>query len=62
MQIKGFREYLTGNYPMLSYDRVRINLRGHEHLDVRLTEIPIKSRKADLFPPNISNSSKFDKI
>ncbi|KAL4490435.1 hypothetical protein ABPG72_002645 [Tetrahymena utriculariae] len=53
LQIKGFREYLTGNYPMLSYDRVRINLRGHEHLDVRLTEIPIKSRKADLFPPTI---------
>lgn len=38
---------------MLSYDRVRINLRGHEHLDVRLTEMPIKSRKADLFPPSI---------
>lgn len=39
---------------MLSYDRVRINLRGHEHLDVRLTEIPIKSRKAELFPPTMS--------
>lgn len=28
---------------MLSYDRVRINLRGHEHLDVKLTEIPINN-------------------
>lgn len=42
---------------MLSYDRVRINLRGHEHLDVRLTEMPIKSRKADLFPPSICKTA-----
>ena len=28
LQISGLREYLSGNYPMLSYDRVRATLRG----------------------------------
>ncbi|EGR27401.1 phosphatidylinositol- -diphosphate 3-kinase, putative [Ichthyophthirius multifiliis] len=57
LQIKGFREYLTGNHPMLSYDRVRINLRGHEHLDVKLTEIPINSQQSNQFPPIITRKT-----
>ena len=28
LQISGLREFLSGNYPMLSYDRVRATLRG----------------------------------
>lgn len=38
---------------MLAYDRVRISLRGHEHLDVKLTEIPKQQDNLDLFPPLI---------
>jgi len=38
---------------MLSYDRVRINLRGHQHLEVNLTEIPKVEKSVELFPPII---------
>jgi len=34
------KEFLAGNYPMLSYDRVRVSLRGMKHLEVILTEMP----------------------
>jgi hypothetical protein len=36
---------------MLSYDRVRVSLRGLECLDVILTEIPIKEDMQANFPP-----------
>ena len=45
--MKGFREYLAGNHPMLNYDRVRSSLRGLDHLDVKLTEMPINNLQAD---------------
>lgn len=32
LQISGFREYLAGNYSILSYDRVRMSLRGIQYL------------------------------
>ncbi|KAL4497869.1 hypothetical protein ABPG72_000624 [Tetrahymena utriculariae] len=51
LQVKGFREYLAGNHPMLNYDRVRTSLRGLDHLDVKLTEMPINNQQADQFPP-----------
>ena len=39
MKTFGLREYFTHNYQMLSYDRVRINLRGEKNLALVLTEI-----------------------
>ncbi|CAD8088033.1 unnamed protein product [Paramecium primaurelia] len=53
LQISGFKEFLTGNHPMLSYDRVRVQLRGMKHLEVILTEIPKQSNQTFLFPPII---------
>jgi phosphatidylinositol-4,5-bisphosphate 3-kinase len=54
LQIAGLKEFLTGNHPMLSYDRVRISLRGMKHLEVILTEVPKQSDQNQLFPPIIS--------
>lgn len=54
LQIAGLKEYLTGNHPMLSYDRVRISLRGMKHLEVVLTEVPKHSEQTSLFPPMIA--------
>ncbi|CAD8171964.1 unnamed protein product [Paramecium pentaurelia] len=51
LQISGFREYLAGNYSILSYDRVRMNLRGIQYLQVNLTEVPKVRRMYDNFPP-----------
>jgi phosphatidylinositol-4,5-bisphosphate 3-kinase catalytic subunit alpha/beta/delta len=31
LQVEGYKEYLIGNLPLLNYERVRLNLRGHEH-------------------------------
>ncbi|CAK95176.1 unnamed protein product (macronuclear) [Paramecium tetraurelia] len=53
LQISGFKEFLTGNHPMLSYDRVRVQLRGMKHLEVILTEIPKQFNQTFLFPPII---------
>lgn len=51
LQISGYREFLSGNYSMLSYDRVRMSLRGIQYLHVDLTEAP-KCRKVFAnFPP-----------
>lgn len=38
LKMEGYREYLNGHYPMLSYDRVRMNLRAGLPLKVVLTE------------------------
>ncbi|CAD8121098.1 unnamed protein product [Paramecium sonneborni] len=51
LQISGFREYLAGNYSILSYDRVRMSLRGIQYLQVNLTEVPRVRRMYDNFPP-----------
>lgn len=50
LKIFGFREYLTGNFAMLSYDRIRINLRGLKNLPVILTEIKKFQEINELFP------------
>ena len=36
----GYREYLVGGYPLLSYDRVRKALRKKQKLKLSLTERP----------------------
>ena len=38
---------------MLSYDRVRVSLRGMKHLEVILTEMPKQSNSESMFPPII---------
>ena len=38
---------------MLSYDRVRVSLRGMKHLEVILTEVPKQSDLSQMFPPII---------
>ena len=32
LKVAGFREYMSGNYPMLCYERVRANLRGIQYI------------------------------
>ena len=54
LQIAGLKEFLTGNHPMLSYDRVRVSLRGMKHLEVILTEVPKQSDLSQMFPPIIN--------
>lgn len=39
---------------MLSYDRVRISLRGMKHLEVILTEIEKQNEQSFFFPPIIN--------
>ena len=39
---------------MLSYDRVRVSLRGMKHLEVILTEVPKQSDLSQMFPPIIN--------
>lgn len=51
LQVAGFREYLSGNYPILSYDRVRSSLRGIQFLQLTLKEVPKVKRVHQLFPP-----------
>ena len=58
LKIFGFREYLTGNHAMLSYDRIRINLRGIKFLPVTLTEINKFQEINELFPPIIERDLK----
>ena len=48
-QVKGRKEYFTGNYPMLAYKCVRTALRGLDYLSVVLTEVPKKWETN--FPP-----------
>ncbi len=61
LKIFGFREYLTGNHAMLSYDRIRINLRGIKFLPVILTEINKIQEINELFPPIIERDPKESK-
>jgi len=61
LKIFGFREYLTGNHAMLSYDRIRINLRGIKSLSVILTEIYKSQEINELFPPIIERDPKDSK-
>jgi phosphatidylinositol-4,5-bisphosphate 3-kinase catalytic subunit alpha/beta/delta len=44
---------MTGNHPILNYDRVRINMRGFSELCVDLTEIDKKNNDSINFPPII---------
>lgn len=57
LKVSGFREYLYGSTPMLSYDRVRINLRGLKSLPVILTEVEDDNDAAKLFPPIIERNA-----
>lgn len=61
LKIFGFREYLTGNHAMLSYDRIRINLRGIRSLEVILTEILKSQEINEMFPPIIERDPKESK-
>jgi len=45
---------------MLSYDRVRISLRGMKHLEVLLTEVPKQADQSHLFPPIITRINEND--
>lgn len=62
LKIYGFREFLSGNYAMLSYDRVRINLRGLKNLPVILTEINKLQEINEFFPPIIERDPKDSKV
>lgn len=42
---------------MLSYDRIRINLRGLKNLPVILTEVEDDNETAKLFPPIIERNA-----
>ncbi|KAL4486333.1 hypothetical protein ABPG72_007119 [Tetrahymena utriculariae] len=51
LKIEGYREYLSGHYPMLSYDRVRTNLRIKKSLKVILDQKQNAVQNQKLFPP-----------
>ncbi|KAL4450532.1 hypothetical protein ABPG74_019430 [Tetrahymena malaccensis] len=51
LKIEGYREYLSGHYPMLSYDRVRTNLRSGQQLKIKLVEKQNALQNQKLFPP-----------
>ncbi|EGR27704.1 phosphatidylinositol- -diphosphate 3-kinase, putative [Ichthyophthirius multifiliis] len=53
LKISGYREFLNGHYPMLSYDRVRTHLRADTPMKVLLLEKPNGDQKQKLFPPQI---------
>lgn len=58
MQIKGLKEYLIGNHPLLCYEKVRNSLRGHSHLNLSLNEIKIAKGSENHFPPRFYRKSK----
>ena len=45
LKISGYREFLNGHYPMLSYDRVRTHLRANTPMKVLLMEKPNEDEK-----------------
>lgn len=49
--MEGYKEYLSGHYPMLSYDRVRMNLRAGLPLNIVLTERKNQVENQN-FPPD----------
>jgi len=46
--MEGYREYLNGHYPMLAYDRVRMNLRAGKPLKVVLNQVENKVKQNEL--------------
>lgn len=62
LKVFGFREYLKGNLPMLSYQRVRENLRGFKYLKVKLIEIKEENSAEQLYPPVISRNQELMKL
>ena len=57
----GYREYLIGGYPLLSYDRVRKALRKSDALKLTLTEKPTNQKK-ESFPIIVKHHPKISDL